>query len=74
MLLKDELDIIGVKEVSGCGKSLAIDSNSGLYEGVLIKESIVDENILDLLEIKKGGDMEDLGIPNIGQCDFFVNY
>lgn len=52
-LLKDELDIIGVKEVSSCGKSLVIDSNSGLYEGVLIKESIVDENILDLLEIKK---------------------
>lgn len=24
-----------------------------MYEGVLIKESIVDENILDLLEIKK---------------------
>ena len=52
-LLKDELDIIGVKEVSSCGKSLGIDSNSGLYEGVLIKESIVDENILDLLEIIK---------------------
>lgn len=52
-LLKDELDIIGVKEVPSCGKSLVIDSNSGLYEGVLIKESIVDENILDLLEIKK---------------------
>lgn len=52
-LLKDELDIIGVKEVSSCGKSLVIDSNSGLYEGVLIKESTVDENILDLLEIKK---------------------
>lgn len=52
-LLKDELDIIGAKEVSSCGKSLGIDSNSGLYEGVLIKESIVDENILDLLEIKK---------------------
>lgn len=52
-LLKDELDIIGAKEVSSCGKSLVIDSNSGLYEGVLIKESIADENILDLLEIKK---------------------
>ena len=52
-LIKDELDIIGTKEVSSCGKSLGIDSNSGLYEGVLIKESIVDENILDLLEIIK---------------------
>lgn len=52
-LLKDELDIIGVKEIPSCGKSLVLDSNSGLYEGVLIKESIVDENILDLLEIKK---------------------
>lgn len=52
-LLKDELDIMGVKKVSSCGKSLDNDGNSGLYEGVLIKESIVDENILDLLEIKK---------------------
>ncbi|MGC6174904.1 helix-turn-helix domain-containing protein [Lacrimispora sp. 38-1] len=52
-LLKDEFDIDGVKEVSCCGKSLEINDKSGLYEGVLIKESITDENVLDLLEIKK---------------------
>ncbi|WP_349674698.1 helix-turn-helix transcriptional regulator [Lacrimispora sp.] len=53
VLLRDEIDIDGVKEVSCCGKSLEINNNSGLYEGVLIKESITDENILDLMEIKK---------------------
>lgn len=71
-LLKDELDIIGAKEVSSCGKSLGIDSNSGLYEGVLIKESIVDENILDLLEIKKVEIWKTGGILNIGLCYFFL--
>jgi DNA-binding XRE family transcriptional regulator len=52
-LLKDEFNIDGVKEVSCCGKSLTINHNSTLYEGVLIKESITDENVLDLMEIKK---------------------
>lgn len=70
-LLKDELDIIGVKEVSSCGKSLVIDSNSGLYEGVLIKESIVDENILDLLEIKKVEIWKTGGNPKYWTVFFF---
>lgn len=52
-LLKDELEIDGVKEVSCCGKSPIINHSMALYEGVLIKESIIDENVLDLLEIKK---------------------
>jgi transcriptional regulator with XRE-family HTH domain len=59
VLLRDEIDIDGVKEVSYCGKSLEIEHNSGLYEGALIKESITDENILDLMEIKKSRVMED---------------
>ena len=70
-LLKDELDIIGVKEVSSCGKSLVLDSNSGLYEGVLIKESIVDENILDLLEIKKVEIWKTEGNPKYWTVLFF---
>lgn len=53
VLLRDEIDIDRVKEVSYCGKSLEMEHNSGLYEGALIKESITDENILDLMEIKK---------------------
>lgn len=52
-LLKDEFDIDGVKEISCCGESLPINDNSTLYEGVLIKESITEEDVLDLLEIKK---------------------
>lgn len=70
-LLKDELDIIGVKEVFSCGKSLVIDSNSGLYEGILIKESIVDENILDLLEIKKVEMWKTVGNPKYWTVLFF---
>ena len=70
-LLKDELDVIRVKEVSSCGKSLIIDSKSGLYEGVLIKESIADENILDLLEIKKVEIWKTEGNPKYWTVLFF---
>ena len=73
-LLKDELDVIGVKEISSCGKSLLTDGKSGLYEGVLIKESIVDENILDLLEIKKWRYGRLREIQNTGLRYFFLRY
>lgn len=70
-LLKDELDVIGVKEISSCRKSLLTDGKSGLYEGVLIKESIVDENILDLLEIKKVEIWKTEGNPKYWTALFF---
>lgn len=70
-LLKDEFDIDGVKDVSCCGKSLPINDNSILYEGVLIKESITEENVLDLLEIKKIEIWKTAGKPKYWTVLFF---
>ncbi len=52
VLLKDELTVDGVKEVKTCGKALSADEE-GIYEGLLIKESIDDEDILDYLRVNK---------------------
>ncbi len=52
VLLKDELTVNGVKEVKSCGKALTADEE-GIYEGLLIKESIENEDILDCLQVNK---------------------
>ena len=52
VLLKDELSVNGVKENKSCGKSLT-NENEGIYEGLLIKESIDNEDILDCLNVNK---------------------
>lgn len=53
VLLKDELELNLVKEVHTCGLAQNSDLGNGLYEGVLIKESIDNESILDYIEINK---------------------
>ena len=53
VLLKDELTINGVKEVHSCGNNSIQEKQQEIYEGILIKESIGDENILDSLNINK---------------------
>ena len=53
VLLKDELTINGVKEVHACGNNSIQEKKQEVYEGILIKESIDDENILDFLNINK---------------------
>lgn len=52
VLLKDELLVDGVKEQKSCGKSLT-NENEGIYEGLLIKESIDNEDIFDCLNVNK---------------------
>lgn len=53
VLLKDELTVNDVKNVHSCGSNAVQKKRSEIYEGVLIKESIDDENIIDLLCIHK---------------------
>lgn len=53
VLLKDELTLEGVKEVHTCGINAVRESQDVLYEGVLIKESLQDENALDYLNVNK---------------------
>jgi transcriptional regulator with XRE-family HTH domain len=52
VLLKDELSVDGVKEKKSCGK-LFTNENEGIYEGLLIKESIDNEEILDCINVNK---------------------
>ena len=53
VLLKDELEIDALKDVKKCGNSAIEISENGIYEGVLIKESVYDESVLDYISINK---------------------
>ena len=53
VLLKDELTLSEVKEVHGCGNNAIQGKKQDIYEGVLIKESVTDDTIIDLLNVHK---------------------
>lgn len=53
VLVKDELDISAVKEVRTCGDNALEKKKTEVYEGTLVKESIEDDSILDLLNVHK---------------------
>lgn len=53
VLLKDELEINEIKEVSSCGLKQSNAIEDAIYQGILIKESVMDEAILDHLLINK---------------------
>ena len=53
VLLKDELTLSEVREVHGCGNNAIQGKKQDIYEGVLIKESVTDDTIIDLLNVHK---------------------
>lgn len=53
VLLKDELKINGVKEALSCGNNTVREKKAHVFEGILIKESIKDETIIDLMHVHK---------------------
>lgn len=53
ILLKDELTLNEVKDVYNCGSNAIHERKPELYEGILIKESIADDSIIDCLNIHK---------------------
>lgn len=53
VLLKDELSLSEVKEVHNCGNNAIQGKKQEVYEGVLIKESVTDDTIIDLLNVHK---------------------
>lgn len=53
VLLKDELEISTIKEVHSCGDNAIAEKKADCYEGTLIKESLTDDRILDLINIHK---------------------
>lgn len=52
-LLKDELELGTVKEVHLCGNNAIQEKKQALYEGILIKESVTDDTIIDYLNVHK---------------------
>ncbi len=53
ILLKDELTLNEVKDVHSCGYNAIQIKKQELYEGILIKESIANDSIIDCLSIHK---------------------
>ncbi len=53
VLLKDELALSEVKEVHSCGNNAIQGKKQEVYEGTLIKESVTDDTIVDLLNVHK---------------------
>lgn len=53
VLLKDELTLNEVKEVHTCGNNAIQEKKQEVYEGALIKESITDDSIIDLINVHK---------------------
>lgn len=52
-LLKDELELGTVKEIHHCGNNAIQEKKQALYEGILIKESVADDTIIDYLNVHK---------------------
>lgn len=53
ILLKDEMKLNEVKDFHSCGSNAIQKKKQELYEGILIKESIADDSIIDCLNIHK---------------------
>jgi len=53
VLLKDELILSEVKEVHTCGHNAIQRKKQEVFEGVLIKESLLDDTIIDLINVHK---------------------
>lgn len=53
VLLKDELTLNETKNVHTCGNNAIQKKRQEIYEGILIKESLSDDTIIDLLHVHK---------------------
>ena len=53
VLLRDELSLSEVKEVHTCSNNAIQQKKVEIYEGTLIKESVEDDSIIDLLNVHK---------------------
>lgn len=53
VLLRDELILSEVKESHSCGSNVIEEKKREIYEGVLIKESISDDRVLELINVHR---------------------
>lgn len=73
VLLKDDLSLDGRKEVNICGCNTIKKEGLGLYEGIMIKESLEDETLLDHVHIHKIELWNTGGVPKYWTVFFFTS-
>lgn len=73
VLLKGELEIDEIKETHTCNTSERKNKEENMYEGVIIKESISDENILDYVTVNKVEMWKTSGKPKYWTVLFFTS-
>lgn len=73
VLLKDELTLSEVREAHSCGNNAVCVKEPEIYEGTLIKESVTDDSIIDLLKIHKIELWNTGGIPKYWTVLFFTS-
>ena len=74
VLLKDSLTLNETKEVHCCGTNAVQSKKQEVYEGVLIKESISDDTVIDLLHIHKVELWNTGGTPKYWTALFFNRF
>lgn len=73
VLLKDELTLSEVREVHNCWNNAVQGKKQEVYEGILIKESITDDCVIDLLNIHKIELWDTGGKPKYWTVLFFTS-
>ena len=73
VLLKDEMSLSEVKEAHICGHNAIKDKKQEVYEGVLIKESVTDDSIIDLINVHKIELWNTGGTPKYWTVLFFTS-
>ncbi len=53
VLLKDEMSLGEFKEVQCCGNNAIQQRKQEMYEGMLIKESVTDDSVIDYMHVHK---------------------
>lgn len=73
VLIKDDLAKDDTKEVHTCGAGAISEETNCIYEGLLVKESIDDESILDFLSINKVEIWKTDSIPRYWTAIYFTS-
>lgn len=73
VLLRDELTLGEAREVQTCGSNAVQDKKQEIFEGILIKESLSDDTILDFLHVHKIELWDTGGNPKYWTVLFFTS-
>ncbi|MBD5454479.1 MAG: helix-turn-helix transcriptional regulator [Lachnospiraceae bacterium] len=72
VLLKDSLILNEVKTAHGCSDNAIQEKKQEIYEGILIKESITDDAVIDLIHVHKVELWDAGGKPKYWTALFFT--